>query len=382
MTLLLSLLAPPSHAADTRVDQMAARHLAMWSDADRRAAEVAPMRAMNPEWDFMGRTFLALSLASMALDEPSREAELLPVIDTIIADTIAVEASEGVYAWLLPYGRSGAWQDTSQRSLFVDGEVALMIGARRLVEDDGRWDAEHTRRIDASVGLIARSPSLMGESYPDETWMFCNTVALAAIAAYDVLEPEADHSALIDRWTETAKQTMVEPTTGLLVSSTTHDGRWKDGPEGSTIWLASHMLQFFAPELAQDQYTRARASLGRTLLGLGYALEWPPALGADYVDVDAGEIVPGLGASTSSSGLAIVAARSFRDDAYHAALVRSLDWTAQPITEGGELRYGRSNPVGDAVILYGLVEGPLRAELTARSSAPAPQTPPRAPAPE
>lgn len=366
--MLFSLLAaaePPKKPSITRkANEMMARHISVWSNPDVKATEINPMRSVNPEWDFMGRTFVVLGLASVSLAEPSRQAELLPVIDQIIEDTIQVEAAEGQQTFLLRYAQYQPWKDPSGRSLFVDGEIALMIGARRLVADDGRWDQEHKARIDASADQISRSPALLGESYPDETWMFCNAVAMAALRIYDALEPAADHSALTTRWIERMKQDQRDAQTGLLVSSTTWSGERKDGPEGSTIWLVSHMLQFVDPIFAEDQYQRARRELGRTLLGMGYALEWPVGQ-EDWQDVDAGEIVPGLGASTSSSGLAIIAARSFSDKRWHAALLRALGATARPEREGGELRYARGNQVGDAVIFYGMVEGPLREKLTA-----------------
>jgi hypothetical protein len=42
------------------------------------------MRQSNAEWDFMGRTFLVLSLAEMGLREPYRQREFLAVMDQII----------------------------------------------------------------------------------------------------------------------------------------------------------------------------------------------------------------------------------------------------------------------------------------------------------
>ena len=75
--------------------------------------------------------------------------------------------------------------------------------------------------------------------------------------------------------------------------------------------------------------------------------------------MDAGEIVPVLGASTSASGLAIVAARAFGDQAYHRALRRSLLVAAGKQEEDGRVRFARSNALGDAVILWGMVHGPV-----------------------
>src|SRR6185295_13694576 len=97
-------------------------------------------------------------------------------------------------------------------------------------------------------------------------------------------------------WVESAKQRLVEPRTGLLVSSYHLDGRWKDGPEGSSIWMAIHDLMIVDEAFARDQYARARRELIGDALGFGYAREWPRgARGA--TDVDSGPIIPLLDAS-------------------------------------------------------------------------------------
>src|SRR5690242_2851890 len=44
---------------------LAARHLGLWEDPEKRSAEIAKMRASNAEWDFMGRTYLVLALVDM-----------------------------------------------------------------------------------------------------------------------------------------------------------------------------------------------------------------------------------------------------------------------------------------------------------------------------
>ena len=52
--------------------RMLNRHLADWEGAGQLDDDLARMRVMNPEWDFMGRTFLVLSLANAALVDPDR----------------------------------------------------------------------------------------------------------------------------------------------------------------------------------------------------------------------------------------------------------------------------------------------------------------------
>ncbi len=69
-----------------------------------------------------------------------------------------------------------------------------------------------------------------------------------------------------------------------------------------------------------------------------------------------------LNISAGSSGLALVGAAAFDDDDYLAKLAATLDFAAFPKRERGELKYCASNQVGDAVMLYATVLGPLWAK--------------------
>ena len=55
----------------------------------------------------------------------------------------------------------------------------------------------------------------------------------------------------------------------------------------------------------------------------------------------------------------MVGARAFGDDAFFASLLRSLDIAAFPVERDDGLSFQASNQVGDAVLLYSLVQGPL-----------------------
>ena len=85
--------------------------------------------------------------------------------------------------------------------IMVDGEVSLMIGLRRLVEDSDDYvhRAEHKRLIDRCIRAIESNPLSLGESYPDECWLWCVPMALTSIKIYDVLEG-TDHSELFARF--------------------------------------------------------------------------------------------------------------------------------------------------------------------------------------
>lgn len=282
-----------------------------WSEG--APAAVTDQRRMNPEYDFMARTFLVLSLADRALAHPAEAAEHAATMDAVITDTLAQEAAHGQAHWLLPYGKGRPWDGTG-RSLFVDGELLVMLGARRLVADDTpAWTAEMQRRATLVRGNLGSATALpIAESYPDEGWTFCHTMALVGLRMHEVLDG-ADHRVAIEGFTDFAEARLVHAGTGLLNSEFAMDGTIHDGPEGSSLWFTVTALQVLDPAFGRQQYDRTRAALGRTFLGLGYAREWPEGY-ENGVDVDSGPLVPGLEASASSSGLAIAASRAYGDD--------------------------------------------------------------------
>ncbi len=336
---------------------MALRYEQLWLDPAIRDGEHDAIRFTNPEWDFMGRTYMVLALANMALREPAEEERYLAVIDAAIDDTLALERRHGQTYFLMDYASWAPFEVQPARSVFVDGEIALMIAARRMVADDERLAREHRARVDEIAARMELSPVRSVESYPDECWTFCNTLALASIALGDRLDG-TDHAALLDRWMAVARERLIDPDTGLLVSSYTLDGRPLDGPEGSSIFMAAHALQLVDPAFAADQYRRAREELGIDVVGFGFAREWPRSWQGP-VDIDSGPTVPLLGANAGSSGQALVGAAAFGDDETLARLLASLRLAGFPARRGEARTFAASNHVGDAVILYALVQGPL-----------------------
>jgi len=338
-------------------EAIAARHMRLWTDPALREIEIRKMRRSNAEWDFMGRSFVAWSLANMAVREPATKARCLEVIDRIIEETVRLEAENGHLFFLMPYAKRWPFRHKPARSLFVDGEIALMLGMRRVVEERADYRPRLAERVRIILERMGKSASLSAESYPDECWMFCNTVALAAVRVADYLDG-TDHSAFFRRWVENAKVRLVHKETGILISSYNLSGTPIDGPEGSSIWMAAHMLQIIDEDFARDQYQRARKELADRLCGFGFAREWPDAWEGP-MDIDSGPIVPGLGISAGSSGLALLGAAAFGDTDLLRELHRTLDFAAFPRTADGGLKYCASNQVGDAVILYSTVVGPI-----------------------
>ena len=221
------------------------------------------MHSLNPEWDFMSRTYFVLSLTNMSLRDPNSQSEYLPKIDSIINHTLQDEREKGHQYFLLSYGQAKPWTLKPPRSLFVDGEIALMLAARRMVKENTTYKPLLQKRIKLIINRMQKSPDLCAESYPDECWLFCNTISLAAIRMSDYLDG-TDHSDFLQHWIKTAKQNLIETKTGLLISTFTMDGKpisYGYGPEGSSIWMACHMLQIVDPDFAKEQYQTAKKEL-------------------------------------------------------------------------------------------------------------------------
>ncbi|MCB9685142.1 MAG: hypothetical protein H6738_07030 [Alphaproteobacteria bacterium] len=346
---------------EERAEQLLSEQVALLADADAWRDSVDELRGFNPEWDFMRRTFLALALADDALAHPERAEERLATIDRLLDELVSEEAAAGQARFLLPYVHARPFRDPAGRSLFVDGEIALVAAARRLVSEDEVAARIHRERVVEMEAMFERSPAGLPESYPDEAWLFCVTNALVAIRAADVLDG-TDHQALLDDFLVDARRALVEPETGMLGSSYTWDGRMLDGPEGSTVWLVATNLLVLDAELARDQYERARTELGHSLLGFGWASEWGSGWRGP-VDVDSGPIVPILDASPSSSGFAILASHAFGDERTARRLSRSLGVADVVVHLDPRLEQLADNPMGDVIVLHGLTFGPLWARL-------------------
>ena len=337
--------------------QLAARHLRLWTDPSLREQELKRMRASNAEWDFMGRSYLVWSLANMALRDPASKPLYLRTMDQVIDETLRLEKQEGMYFFLMAYARDRHYLVQPAHSLFLDGEIALMLASRRVVEEKPEYKSLLTERVNAIVERFQKNPRMLLESYPDECWMFDHCVALDAIRMADYLDG-SNHSALIRDWIAMAKQKLVHRESGLLISSFMTDGTPLAGPEGSSIWMVAHCLQLLDEDFARDQYRCARKELGEITLGFGYAHEWPKSWKGE-ANIDSGPIIPGFEISAGSSGMAFIGASTFDDGIFLRSLAATLDFAGFPSRSHGRLKYCASNQVGDAALLYAATLGPL-----------------------
>ena len=190
--------------------ELAARHIELWANPQLREQEISRMRVSNAEWDFMGRSYLVWALANMGLRDPSLKPLCLQTMDQIIDQTRQLEKEKGIYFFLMPYAKSGEFVAKPSRSLFIDGEIALMLASRRVLGEKPEYKPLLAERIQIITDGLQHSKHLALESYPDECWTFDHVVALAAIRTADYLDG-TDHSALIRDWVTMAKKKLVDP---------------------------------------------------------------------------------------------------------------------------------------------------------------------------
>jgi hypothetical protein len=278
-------------------------------------------------------------------------------MDRIIDETLRLEQQKGIYFFLMPYAKDRPYVARPARSLFLDGEIALMLASRRILEEKPEYKPALTERVNLIVEGLRRSPHMVLESYPDECWTFDHVVALAAIRVADYLDG-SDHTILIHDWIAMARKNLVHPESGLLVSSFTTDGSTIIGPEGSSLWMVAHGLQLLDEDFARDQYDRARRELAGSTLGFSYAREWPDSWKGP-ADIDSGPIIPVLEISAGSSGMAFIGASAFGDESLLASLNATIDFAGFPSRKKGALKYCASNQVGDAALLYAATLGPI-----------------------
>ena len=230
---------------------IANRYINFWTNPELRQLELDKMRSRNAEWDFMGRCFFVWSLGNMALREPARAKTILPIMDSIIDETLSLEKKYGIYFFLMPYAKNLPFKQKPERSIFLDGEIALMLAIRRLVEEKQEYKELLRSKIETMVSRMEINPVLCAESYPDECWLFCNSIALAAIKIGDFLD-HTDNSEFLKNWVKSAKENLIDKKTGILVSAFDLSGKSiSDGPEGSTIWLVSPLFKNYRPGICR-----------------------------------------------------------------------------------------------------------------------------------
>ena len=234
------------------------------------------------------------------------------------------------------------------------GHLALILEANRLLGGrDADLAALEPKVIAALADKLRAAPDALLPTYPNETYVADNSVALAAIALADVgrgahasgdARHGGPHAALIESTLATWRKTLLDAETGVFVFGP--GDRRKARASGAA--LTAMMLAYVDEPLALGQGKALFAHFDTHVLGLFDALcENVGCSGAG--DVDSGPLV--FGASPSATGFALALAKRSRDAARLGDDLATAEWAGLGFSLGGKRRYVLAPLVGDAVVL-------------------------------
>jgi hypothetical protein len=255
--------------------------------------------------------------------------------------------------------------------IFYAGWSAVLHAGTLALAPENARDPKQTdalrARCDEIAAAFSASQTPYLQAYENEAWTCDSAVAIFALYACDhILAPQ--YGPVIDRWVAAARERK-DAATGLLghrVGVT--DGALLDGPRATSMCIAIRFLAEAAPEFAAELYTKFRAQMMTTCMGIPGVREYPKGVSGSG-DVDSGPLVFGI--STSASAVTIGAARIMGDAEAVAHMVPAAEALAMPFTWNGEKRYiGGLLPVADAFIAWSKTARPWFAKPSARTYAP------------
>lgn len=216
------------------------------------------------------------------------------------------------------------------------GHVALAMDAACLLGGE-RDEQLHDDIVDALARRFAESERGLIETYPAETYLPDNVVAMAGIAQYDACVGSPRHRELIDAWLVKLKKHWMDD--GVLVFAPGQPAR------GSGAAWNSFYLPLIDEAFAADQSERMWTKFGDTAVAgwLGGLREWPVGVEREG-DVDSGPLVFGI--SPSATGYALGDA-VLRERPIAASIIRNAELTGVSLGD----RYALSPFVGDAITL-------------------------------
>ncbi len=299
---------------------------------------LAPGPPFDGEWLLVEHSMTIAAATNLAFRTPAeleaRRAEVARWLTAMTGDDVrafdSAKWSEDPLASLAgPHGHVGYL-----------GHLAWAMGASCLL-----GNPLHERADEVSAALARRfddAPTALIETYPQETYVPDNLVAIAGLSLLDRCRTQPRHAATIARFLEVMQRDRLDPRTGVLVFAPGQLGRGS-----GAAWMA-YFLTFIDEALARSQFEAVFREFGVELpLGASAIREWPRGVDRPG-DVDSGPLVFGL--SPSATGFAL-AGPAFTEDR---ARLRSLLVTAEAVgtsVGGSERRYLFAPLVGDAITL-------------------------------
>jgi len=297
------------------------------------------------EWLF-GTYFMAgMGFVQMAELHPELKARNIPLAERCIEGILSKETRAfDLQSWGSDPIES-LDSDASSHIAYL-GYLNLLLGMDRRLNQSTKFAPLNDKISAALARRYERSPTLLLETYPGETYPVDNCAGISSLKLFDVATG-ANHSALLARWKESCEKRWIDKRTGLLVQSVSPDGEPFDKPRGSGSTLGLYFLSFSDLELAKKLYAAVKKELASSVLGFGGVREYPRGM-AGRMDIDSGPIIFGYG--FSATGFSLAGAKLFGDEAYFKKLYATAYFAGAPCDSGGTRSFATGGPLGGAIL--------------------------------
>ena len=262
---------------------------------------------LAPQFGVVALSHMASGLMNVHVRDSTARDEIAPLAREVVRRAMSRE--------IAPTGRATTSSSAIDSHHLYWSHLAIALGVERAIRCNGSVcpesaeDRLQQRIVETLRGRMLASDDAQIASYPNSpTWPADNAVTLAAFALYDATHAthlaEAPTRAFVR-----VMQSRRDAATGLFRSAMNRVW-YRAIPRGcAASWTTLYLAQV-APDVAREQYERARAHLADDLIGLGGFREWPRHRGG-RMDGDSGPIVFGVG--MAATGLGLGAARMFGD---------------------------------------------------------------------
>ncbi len=320
---------------------------------ERSLPGLAPGPPFDGEWLLVEHSFSIAAATNLAFRHPEqadgRRAEVKRWVESMLKDDVrAFDHAQ--------------WHEDALSSLEGGnghvgylGHLSWSLGASCLIGNE-----EHPLAQPVAQALRRRfdaSPTALIETYPAETYVPDNFVAIAGLSLLDRCRGESNFRDTIARFLEVMRRERLDPKTGVLVFAPGQMGRGS-----GAAWMA-YFLTFIDEDFARAQTSALFRQFGVELPFGGFAIrEWPRGVDRGG-DVDSGPLVFGL--SPAATGFALAGAAHFSNTERLKALLIPAEAVGTTIGLGHR-RYLLAPLVGDAIVLATRTATPWTSKLQRR----------------
>ena len=346
---LAVLVLKVGHFASARTSSDAPQRLAyLGARLDARDVPgLAPGAPFDGEWLLVEHSFTIAAATNQAFRHPeqldARRVEVKRWLESLLrADTRAFDTKK--------------WNEDALTSLesthghvgFL-GHLSWALGASCLLGNELPPLALPV--ADALARRFDASPSALLETYPGETYVPDNVVAVAGLSLLQRCRADTRQAATIDRFLRVMRAERLDPKTGVLVFAPGQMGRGS-----GAAWMA-YFLTFIDEAFAREQFGALFREFGTPVPFGAFAIrEWPRGVERGG-DVDSGPLVFGL--SPSGTGFALAGPAFTSDDAQLRAMLTTAEFVGTSVGSAHR-RYLVAPLVGDAITLATRTATPWR----------------------